>query len=315
MSELERKFCRSTSVAEASSGVVLRLSPSVRALGYSGCPITLDEFWKLQQIIESTPTLVGSKRGNLPPVITSCAQCGVASVRHAADIRKHKKRGLTEFYCSNACWGKSENLRRHGERSCLRCGTHAPKANAEFGSPGRIFCSPECLAAERQEELEQRVLERLRPCDRCNAMFLPFNAQSRFCSRDCASRAHSGAMRGESNPRWTGGVSQERTKPHVTRRYREMRPFVMNRDGNRCMLCAGVDGLEVHHIDENPMNNRAVNLVTVCRPCHHKVHFSEQKAELSLRLKTHAETPLSTTSKWRKPAASSPTASSPTTAS
>ena len=178
-----------------------------------------------------------------------------------------------------------------------------------------MFCSTECHEAERQEELDARVLSRLKPCERCNAQFLPPNSESKYCSRDCANRAHSALMLGENNPRWKDGAFKQRTKPHVVRRYREMRPLILKRDGSRCVECGETERLEVHHLDENPLNNTAANLVTVCRPCHEKVHFSPEGAAMSLRLKTHAEMPLSTTSKWKKPKTSSPTASSSTTAS
>lgn len=294
------------SVPENLSGAASRLSQCVRDLGYSGCPITLDEWSTLQETIASTPTLAGKKRLNLPPVIVSCAQCGTTTARQAAEIRKHFARGLTEFYCSNECWGRGENEKRHGRRECYRCGAPAPR-RASFGSAaiGRVFCSAECLEAERQEELEQRMLERMKPCARCNAMFVPANRNQRFCSRECAAREHSGAMLGESNPRWKDGVSAQRSAPHVARRYRELRPLVMRRDGEKCVVCDATKGLEVHHIDENPLNNRASNLVTLCRPCHEKAHFSPLSTVMSELLSIYAETPLSMTSRWRKPETSS----------
>jgi 5-methylcytosine-specific restriction endonuclease McrA len=116
-------------------------------------------------------------------------------------------------------------------------------------------------------------------------------------------------MAKEGNPRWKDGASASRVQPHVTRRFRELRPLVMKRDGQRCVLCEATDRLEVHHIDENPLNNRTANLVTLCRPCHETVHFSAEKETLSARLKTHAETPLSTTYRWKKQSASSRTGS------
>jgi len=258
----------------------------------------------------------GEKRVNLPPAIVSCAQCGKNLLRQACDVRKHFKRGYAPFYCSNECWGRAENLQRYGARVCARCGDPAPKKLGQFGSQkeGRIFCSAECHEAERLEEYEQRVLARMRPCARCNALFVPPNSASQFCSQPCASRAHAQRMAKEGNPRWRDGVSASRVKPHVTRRFRELRPLVMKRDGQRCVLCEETEKLEVHHIDENPLNNRTANLVTLCRPCHEKVHFSPEKAILSDQLKTHAETPLSMTYRWKKQRASSQTASSSITA-
>lgn len=293
-----------------------RLSAIVRELGYSGSPLPLDEWWRLRQTILSMSKARGLKRVNLPPAIVSCAQCGEMMVRQACEIRKHFQRGHEHFYCSTECWGRATNVKRHGERTCGRCGGPAPRRSSVGSAErGRIFCSRACLEAERQEEFEQRALARMKPCERCNAMFMPANPNIRFCSTACASRAHAGRMRGDGNPRWKNGATASRVKPHVTRRFREMRPLVMRRDGHRCVLCEHSEGLEVHHIDENPLNNRAVNLVTLCPPCHRKVHFSDEKEMLSSQLKTLAEQPMSTTFRWAERTASSRTESSSTTVS
>ena len=295
-------------------GARSKLSSAVRALGYSESPLLLDEWLKLRQTILSMSTDGGLKRVHLPPVIVSCAQCGKVVTKTAFEMRKHMKRGLKNFYCSILCLGRGVNVTRFGERVCVRCGEPAPR-RASFGTAqtGRIFCSKACIAADQQEQYEQRVLERLRPCERCNAMFAP-TYKERFCSKACASRAHAGRMAGRGNPRWLDGVSASRVQPHVTRRFRELRPMVIKRDGGRCLLCESSARLEVHHIDENALNNRVVNLATLCKPCHKLVHFSPEKQTLSSRLKTLAEQPLSTTSRWKAHTASSRTESSPTTA-
>jgi len=299
-----------TNATDELFGGASRLSKCVRDLGYSGSPLPLEEWSKLRAIIASMQTDGGSKRVNLPPAIVSCAQCGTMQVRSAAEVMKSGRRGLTNFYCSNRCWGAGENVRRFGERVCVRCGESAPK-RASVGSPGRgrIYCSKECQEQERSEEFEQRALSRMKPCARCNSMFMPANSATQFCSRPCASRAHAGRMAKTGNPRWKDGASASRVKPHVTRRFRELRPMVMKRDGHKCVLCDGMEKLEVHHIDEDPLSNRVSNLVTLCRACHEKVHFSAEKTTLSQLLKTHAEAPLSTTYRWKKQNASSPTVS------
>ena len=291
-------------------GAPSKLSPAVRKLGYSGSPLPLDEWLRLREIIASTQTACGSKRVNLPPVIVSCSHCAVSMLKMACDVSKHLTRGHQNFYCSPECWSKSTNEQRHGARVCSRCAGPAPR-RASWGSPnrGRIFCSKDCMEQERREEFEARVLARMKPCERCNAMFVPHNAETRFCGKECAARAHSSAMLREKNPRWKDGANVERSKPHNVKRYREMRPLVMKRDGQRCVLCESTTRLHVHHIDENPTNNRAVNLVTLCQPCHLKVHFSEQRATLSQQLSAYTETPMSTTYRWKTRNVSSQTTS------
>lgn len=290
-----------------------RLSRAVRDLGYSGSPLLLDEWLKLQETIRSMSQGAGSKRMHLPLVILSCVQCQKTFLRQSGEVAKHMRKGLDEFVCSSVCWGRRANEKNHGRRSCLRCGQPAPKkTSCGSRSDGRVFCSKACMTAERQEEFEQRALTRLRPCRRCNAMFMPSNVSIRFCGRECASRHHAGQMAKEGNPRWKDGMSASRVKAHVTRRFREMRPLVMRRDGMRCILCEH-DGtknrLEVHHVDENALNNRAVNLITVCVKCHKRVHSSKERSTLLPLLKRLAEKPMSTTYKWAKRNASLPTAS------
>lgn len=51
-----------------------------------------------------------------------------------------------------------------------------------------------------------------------------------------------------------------------------IRADILLRDGYSCRKCKGIDQLTVHHIDENRKNNDYQNLVTLCWPCHRKVH-------------------------------------------
>lgn len=52
--------------------------------------------------------------------------------------------------------------------------------------------------------------------------------------------------------------------PEISKQIRE-------RDGC-CVKCNSLDRLSVHHIDEDKANNDDRNLVTLCWPCHRKVH-------------------------------------------
>lgn len=289
-------------------GGASRVSPVVHALGYSGSPLMLDEWLKLQATIKSSPGMAGAKHVMLPPVIVSCAQCGETEVRRASDVAKHFRKGHGDFYCSNACWGRATNDKRFGLNTCLRCGEPAPKNGIRrYGTPRaqRIFCSEACKDAERAEEREQRALVRMRPCVRCQAMFAPANSQTQYCSRPCASRAHSARMALEKNPMWNDGATVKRRRPQQHKRFTELRPLVLRRDGERCVVCSATAPLHVHHINFDPTDNRVSNLVTVCQPCHVKAHHSQQKQLMFEMLSTLAATPRSTTSKWRGRTASS----------
>jgi 5-methylcytosine-specific restriction endonuclease McrA len=58
--------------------------------------------------------------------------------------------------------------------------------------------------------------------------------------------------------------------------YQRLREQALARDGWRCQFCGSVAGVEVHHIEPRSRlgNDREDNLITLCTPCHRKVHYS-----------------------------------------
>lgn len=61
-----------------------------------------------------------------------------------------------------------------------------------------------------------------------------------------------------------------------------VRRAVVNRDGGKCRLCWSTYRLHVHHLDEHGQNNIApnhdpANLVTLCRPCHMRLHLEDMR--------------------------------------
>lgn len=54
------------------------------------------------------------------------------------------------------------------------------------------------------------------------------------------------------------------------------RGYVLDRDGNKCAVCGSTQSLVVHHIDgyseNNPRNNKANKLITLCGKCHYFAH-------------------------------------------
>lgn len=85
------------------------------------------------------------------------------------------------------------------------------------------------------------------------------------------SLALSGAVRGERNPAWKGGVS----KWQYAYDWKRVMRIVRKRDNYTCQICRvqfpkTSKILHVHHMDGNKLNNALTNLVTVCASCHPK---------------------------------------------
>lgn len=52
-------------------------------------------------------------------------------------------------------------------------------------------------------------------------------------------------------------------------RFSGLRPAVVERDKNTCQMCFDASRkIVVHHINENPKDNRMDNLICLCKPCH-----------------------------------------------
>ncbi len=51
----------------------------------------------------------------------------------------------------------------------------------------------------------------------------------------------------------------------------------LKRDNYKCQKCNCINDLFVHHKDKNNKNNKLENLVTLCRTCHAREHWSKMK--------------------------------------
>jgi len=56
--------------------------------------------------------------------------------------------------------------------------------------------------------------------------------------------------------------------------YEQLKRQVLRRDGWRCQECGGISNLEIHHIQYRSRlgDDSETNLITLCAPCHGKVH-------------------------------------------
>ena len=60
------------------------------------------------------------------------------------------------------------------------------------------------------------------------------------------------------------GHRQGMTARGSTRRWRQLRELVLQRDGHRCRVCGSEQRLEVHHVDGNSANDDPLNLQVRC---------------------------------------------------
>ena len=165
---------------------------------------------------------------------------------------------------------------------------------------GWKYCSRVCQRAA------QAALRPKRTCPQCEQEFAPRGSRTIFCSRSCADKAHSLRMRGAGNSHFKTGTSYAKL-------YELMRPLILERDENRCIVCQASEGvilvqwrgqlivrttLIIHHIDENPTNNQPENLVTICKTCH-AVHHKSKETPWPRFADYARQKSLSMTSKWK----------------
>jgi hypothetical protein len=81
-------------------------------------------------------------------------------------------------------------------------------------------------------------------------------------------------IKGSNNYFWKGGIGKININYGGEFTY-YLKRKVKNRDKWKCSICkVSIKNriLDVHHIDENKLNNSLNNLVTLCKSCHSKVH-------------------------------------------
>ena len=59
---------------------------------------------------------------------------------------------------------------------------------------------------------------------------------------------------------------------YALRGWKEVRDVILARDGRQCAICDAEQDLHIHHVDLDPTNDDAANLLTLCGICHARVH-------------------------------------------
>lgn len=104
--------------------------------------------------------------------------------------------------------------------------------------------------------------DHIKICELCNQEYIWFGRKSgkdfeksRFCSISCA-RSFSGSKK------WNGHVYSENDYRDICFRHHE----------HECVICSHDKIIDVHHYDQNRLNNLPENLVPLCAICHRMIH-------------------------------------------
>jgi HNH endonuclease len=210
------------------------------------------------------------KRGPKPQRRTGqeipCEVCGRVVMRTPATRQKHT-------FCSRKCAARSitglpsplRGVRRkqYPQVTCAQCG------NTFETLPWRSsrFCSRKCRMAARKgvagrpwpDEQRSRLSQTLK----------------RKYSEEWADKpgGHARKMAGERNPAWIDGRTN---LPYTPGFFRTLKNEILKRDGYECQAC-GRPKVEpgthvIHHLDLQKTNHDPSNLLTLCGPCHGKLH-------------------------------------------
>jgi 5-methylcytosine-specific restriction endonuclease McrA len=168
------------------------------------------------------------------------------------------------------------------ECSCDTCGKEIKRKPSQIA--GSTFCSIECRSKQwkgEQSPLYHDVFDNCSYCEKMIKITKRKVGKRNFCSRDCANLAHSKHISGENNPRYVDGESGN---PYP-QEFIHLAPSIRERDGHKCALCHRTredngKELDVHHIDYDIYHNESLNLVSLCRWCHGKMHGTEEQRYL-----------------------------------
>lgn len=100
-----------------------------------------------------------------------------------------------------------------------------------------------------------------------------YRGESKFCSKKCKGLFMSIAQIGDKNPGWKGGISRENRRLRASKKFRDWRLSVFERDDYTCQQCGERGGyLEPHHIEPfayyPSLRFNLSNGLTLCKSCH-----------------------------------------------
>ena len=158
----------------------------------------------------------------------------------------------------------------------------------------QVYCTAECMRKWRNETRHRRVTA---ACEHCGKEYQSLaypsgKPRGKFCSRACCADAFkaSGVFKGENNPRWLGGVSndnmrynrrqRERQPERVAARTATMKAIASGRLVRQpCEVCGTAEKVEAHHDDYT----KALEVRWLCVVHHDEHHANERRLKRAQR--------------------------------
>jgi hypothetical protein len=126
------------------------------------------------------------------------------------------------------------------------------------------YCSRECQNSGQYDSIQKN-------CECCKKEFKVSNSRvkKKFCSSECQHLTKKTVIERRKDSKRIATVRRGTAKSST------LRKFVFSRKNKECELCGYNEYdfcLDVHHLDENPLNNEIDNLAVLCVICHRKLH-------------------------------------------
>jgi 5-methylcytosine-specific restriction endonuclease McrA len=153
--------------------------------------------------------------------------------------KRYQEKQTAKGLCVNGC-GRKLKTSRH----CSECAEKASKNTISRRNEQRLKFINQGLCSEGCG----RPLVLKWTCRQCADKI---NRYSRQCRLNNIDKYKKVALKGSHHRRFGG-----------------LREQVIERDNKSCQICGYSSSIVVHHINENPKDNRIENLITICRICH-----------------------------------------------
>lgn len=215
----------------------------------------------------------------------NCTECGEKVIRTKENI-KHN------VFCNDRCKGAFIGKRTSAtgtvkdkvEIICEYCGK---KDKVPQSKKGKKFCNQNCRAKYNAKIITKKQENKiLKNCDYCDkeikrraSSFHTFT----FCTKKCLRNfySESNMFSGKNSGTWNGGM-----KKYYGENWLSQRRLARGRDEHTCQKCGISEEeygqeLSVHHkkpfvlFDDYKEANELDNLISVCEPCHRKIHSGD----------------------------------------